>query len=308
MIHTRPKSVVRTILIDLFMVLIAFISASSYIIFIFPNQFAPSGINGLATMIQDAFGFKLGYMSLLVNLPLCAFAVWKLNFTFARRTMIYVIAFSITLFLLEDAPFMQRIAYTGENSAILAPIAAGIVMGAMYGSAIRAGGSTGGTDVIAAIIHYYRPQYSPVWILFIINIVVASLSYFVYDYQLEPVLLCILYSFMSSSVGNFILRGNKSAMKFEIITTHPEELAQEIINTMHHGCTLLEGKGAYTHSEKTVLICVIQKEQVSLMLNILHHFPDTFAYVTQVSETVGNFVHVKDVTRHPATKKEKTLK
>lgn len=301
--------VLHTISVDMIMAMLAFCSAMSYILFVFPNQFAPSGINGLATMIQDAFGFKLGYMSLLVNLPLCIFALWKLNATFARRTMIYVIAFSLTLFFFEEAEFLERFKYVGANSSILAPVTAGIIMGTMYGAAIRAGGSTGGTDVIGAIVHYFKPQYSTVWIIFIINIVVACLSYFVYDYQLEPVLLCILYSFMSTSVSNLILRGSKSAMKFEIITSHPEEIAQEIISQMHHGCTLLQGKGAYTQSDKTVLICVIQKEQVSQMLNILHHFPDTFAYVSQVSETIGNFVHVKETSIYaPKKSKEKVEK
>lgn len=290
----KVKVFTRTVLLDLFVAFMGACSALSYTVFIFPNQFAPAGINGIATMIQEKLGFEVSYLSLIINLPLCIFAFVKLNRTFARRTMEYVVAFSLFLMLFRDWAFLKDFVYHEDYSRLLAPVAAGIITGAIYGTLLRVGGSTGGTDVVGALIHHAKPQYSTVWIIFVINACVAFSSYFVYGYKLEPVLLCILYSFMSTSVSEAIIRGRKSAMKFEIITSHADEIAEAIMTQMHHGCTLLEGKGAYSHADKTVLICVIQKEQVPQMMNILHHFPNTFAYVSQVSETVGNFVHVRE--------------
>jgi len=291
--NVQKKTIWMILIQDFLMLAIAALSAFSYTVFVFPNQFAPSGINGLATMIQYLLNFKVSYMALLINVPLCIVAFCRLDRTFARRTLIYALSFSLFLLLFGKID-MSRFVYKDDNSSLLAPLTAGIIYGFIYGSSIRLGGSTGGTDVIAALIHRVKPRYPTVWILFALNAGVASLSYFVYDFKLEPVLLCIIYCFMSSAVSNAILRGSKEAIKFEVVTSRADEISQLIMDSMHHSCTFLSGTGAYTHTNKTLLICVIHKDQIPIMMNILHRFPETFAYITPVTETVGRFVHVRE--------------
>ena len=86
---------------------------------------------------------------------------------------------------------------------------------------MRLGGSTGGTDLVAALIHEKRPQSNLIWIIFAINVVVAAVSYVVYDFKIEPVILCMAYCFMSSRVSDTMLKGFKEAVKFEIVTDQP---------------------------------------------------------------------------------------
>ena len=82
-------------------VVIAFLMALNYQLFVFPNSFAPAGLNGIFTMLQHLFGFKLSYASILLNVPLAAFVYFKVNRPYAARSMIYTLAFSAFLMLLD---------------------------------------------------------------------------------------------------------------------------------------------------------------------------------------------------------------
>ena len=154
---------------------------------------------------------------------------------------------------------------------------------------LKHGGSTGGMDYVAAMIHKQKPAYSMIHISFAINLIVATVSYFVYDFKIEPVILCIVYSYLTTRVGDYILKGGKEALKVEMITSHPEEITEHIVRELHHSSTILQAQGGYSHQSKTMLICVINKHQITKFTDIISQYPDTFACVSSVNETLGNF-------------------
>ena len=78
-------------------------------------------------------------------------------------------------------------------------------------------------------------------------------------------------------------------MKFEVITRHPEELSAKLLQELHHGVTLIPAEGMFSKTPNYLLICVVNRHQVVQFQNILRSFPDTFAYVSNVNETLGNF-------------------
>lgn len=270
---------------------LACVMGLSYQLFVFPNAFAPAGINGLATMLQYLLHVSIGYLSLLINLPLILLAWKKVDPDFARKTLTFVLAFSAVNLILGRVD-LSALAYHTGSSAILGPVAAGVVSGAVYGWVIRRNGSTGGTDIVAAWVRKKRPEASLVWVIFTLNASVAVLSFFVYGCQFEPVILCLIYCYLSSSISDTILKGGKSAMKFEVITRQPEELSRQLLQQLHHGVTVLQAEGMYSETPRCLLICVVNRHQVVRFQEILARFPDTFAYVSSVSETLGNFKHV----------------
>lgn len=263
----------------------------SYELFVFPNAFAPAGINGLATMLQYLLHINIGYVSLLINLPLILLAWKKVDPDFARKTLAFVLVFSAVTLVLGQMD-LSAIAYDTGSSVILGPVAAGVVSGAVYGWVIRQNGSTGGTDVVAAWVRKKRPEASLVWLIFALNATVAVLSFFVYGYQFEPVILCLIYCYLSSSISDAILKGGKSALKFEVITRQPEALSHQLMDQLHHGVTVLQAEGMYSETPRCLLICVVNRHQVVRFQEILSQFPDTFAYVSGVNETLGNFKHI----------------
>ena len=105
--------------------------------------------------------------------------------------------------------------------------------------------------------------------------------------------LCILYCFISTFVGNLLLKTTKTAYKFTIITTHDDEFIEEITQKLHHGCTQIDAIGTYTDTKKSVLICVVNKHQLNDFQKFVAKYDNTFSYFEIVNETYGNFKHIK---------------
>ena len=271
----------------------AFLCAINYQIFVFPNKFAPAGLNGICTMIQYLFQIQFGYLSLIINIPLGIWAGRKIGYRLVIRTLLYVTAFSFFLILLDKVD-LSYFAYETETgtSTILGPLVAGIITGGCYCLLVRCSANGGGTDFVAAVIHHFRPELNFFWITFGINVLVAFSSYFVYGFQIEPVILCILYCFMSSTVSDKILKSGRSAIRCEIITESPIEISRAIVDQLHHGATLIPAKGVYAGNETNVLLCVVNHAQLPQLLRIVRSFPRTFAVFSGASEVVGNFKRI----------------
>lgn len=270
--------------------LVALAAAVNYELFVFPNQFAPSGINGICTMVQYVSGISVGYLSLLINVPLAIWCYIEVSKPVALRSMVYVLTFSLGLLILDHVD-LSPFAYATENgtSKILGPLVAGIIQGYVYSILVKASAYSGGTDFISAIIHKRDPNKSVFGMSFIMNVCIAVCSYFVYGYQMEPVILCILYSFMSSTVAERLMKSGREAVCFEIITDHPEEISRELIQKLGHSATLVPARGMYSGKETNLLICVVNKTQVAAVTRIVRKYPNTFAVMDPVSEVMGNF-------------------
>ena len=269
---------------------VAILSAFNYELFVFPNKFAPAGLNGICTMIQYITGISVGYMALVINIPLAIFTYLKVSKSLAKRSMVYVAVSSVAMVILSNVD-MSRFAYSTDTgtSAILGPLVGGIIFGSGYSLLVQASSNSGGTDFIAAIIHKYRPDMNIFWLIFGLNVVVAVSSYFVYDYQIEPVLLCILYCYTSSTITDRMTKSGRAAVRFEIITDYPEEISNAIIHKLHHSATLIPGKGMYLGKEVSMLICVVNKSQMAKLAAIVRNYPNTFAVMSSVNEVMGNF-------------------
>ena len=184
-------------------------------------------------------------------------------------------------------------AYSTANgtSHILGPLTAGLIMGYIYAILMKASAYTGGTDFVAAIIHAKNPEKSVYGLSFLMNALVAVSSYFVYDFKMEPVLLCILYSFASTNMAERFLKNGRSAVRFEIITNYPEQISKEIINKLHHTATVFPAKGMYNGKEVDIVMCVVNNSQMAALSQIVQRYPHTFAIMSQVNEVMGNFRH-----------------
>ncbi len=269
-------------------VVLAIVNGLNYHLFVFPNQFAPAGLNGLCTMFQYVTHWNMGYLSLLINLPLAALIFFKVNKSLALRSMFYVLSFSLSLVLLEKID-LSVFAYSTANSTVVGPLVSGVIYSVIGTFLLKAGANAGGTDFISLLIFKKNPHFNFFTIVFILNAMVAGLSYFVYGYKIEPVLMSVLYSFTSSMLIDRANKADHSAVRFEIITEHPKEISQIIIDKMHHSATLLPGTGIYRGKEMSVLICVVNNTQKAAMVEFLREQKDTFSVCSQVMEVHGNF-------------------
>lgn len=277
-------------------VLTAILLAFVYYIFIVTNNFAPAGLNGIATMIQYKTGFSISYMSLLINIPLSILAYFLVQKDFAVKTLLFSLVYSVSFLFLQHSG-LSFIQYNALGHDTIYPvILSGVLAGSVYGVCFRNNASTGGTDVISRYINKIRPDTNFFIITFTLNAIVAIASVFVYSentLNYKPMALCIIYCFISTFVGNLMLKTTKTAYKFTVITTHKDEFTKEITRNLHHGCTEIEAIGTYTGDKKTVLICIINKHQLNDFQKIVSKYDNTFSYFETINETYGNFKHIK---------------
>ena len=217
--------------------------------------------------------------------------------TFAVKTLVFSLVYSAAYLLLQQSN-TDFIKYNAQGHDTIFPvIISGVISGLVYGMCLKCNASTGGTDIVSRYINKVRPETNFFKVTFILNAIVAVVSLFVYseggsaDYK--PVALCITYCFISNFVGNYMIKGTKTAYKFTIITTHPDEISKEVSDRLMHSTTKLDAVGTYTNTEKSVLICVVNKHQLTDVKNIIGSYSDTFAFYELVNETYGNFIHVK---------------
>lgn len=292
----------KDLLTYFFIILIATLLAFNYQLFIVKNGFAPAGLNGIATMVQYKTGFSIGYMSLIINVPLCILAYFLVDKKFAKRSLTFCLTYSFVFLYLQKIGLTQFQYNAQGHDTVFPVLLSGVISGFVYGTCFRTNSSTGGTDIISKYISIKKSELNFFWVTFILNTIVAIISFFVYAkpdssgsliYDYKPVCLCIFYCFISSFIGSYIIKGTKTAYKFTIITTHPKEISEEITKKLKHSSTEITSHGSYSGNENAVLICVINRHQMVEFQNILKKYDNTFSFSETVNEIYGNFKKIQ---------------
>ena len=135
-----------------FIVLLGVLMSLGYIFFVITNNFAPAGINGIAVMVQYKLNFSVGFMSLIINIPLCVFAFFFVNRKFAVRTLVFCLVYSFSYLFLQKLD-LSRFQYNANGVDTIYPVLiAGLISGFCYGCLFRLNSSSGGTDVVAKFV------------------------------------------------------------------------------------------------------------------------------------------------------------
>ncbi len=269
----------------------ACLSAFALHVFVYPANFAPSGIDGVATMLQKLTGFGAGYYTLIFNLPLLAVAWFLLKKRYVIYTVLFTVVSSILIEVLAAVNFYQ---YVSANNALLSAIFSGILLGARTGLMLRFGASSGGIDVVASMVQKKKPYANIERTISLICYLIIGLSFFVYEKDLQCILLSIVQMFVFEKAAAVIMRDTRNAVKFEIITRNPELLKNEIIFNLKHGATITDCRGMFTDEERYLIITIVNNRQVPEFLKIIKKHPDTFVYYSEVTGVKGNFRWFKD--------------
>ena len=267
------------------MALLAICSALNFQLIILPNDFAPSGIDGICTMIEHLIGTNIGYLSLAVNIPLFIAAIFFLKKSFVIKTGIFFTTFSLAMIFFGDVLDLSALHYISDTSPILSPIAGGVVRGAIYFVTIKYEGSSGGIDIIAEIVKKFNPHYNLMNILFAINTSIAIGAFFVFG-SFDAAISSIVYSFVTSTVSKSIQSAKKERVRVEIITSDANILCDRITNSLKLPATILDAHGAYSGSDKKMVICVTTKDNVSKIESALIDFPDAVTFESTVSNSI----------------------
>lgn len=303
--ETKQPKINKKVESALYIFLAALFYAIGYHYFIATCKFAPGGLPGIIAMVQYETGVvkdttgKIDYSTLLlviVNIPLLIYASKIMGKEFSVKTFITALIMAVLMFCMAnfiDPRYTFTITKSPEVSDVgtrlVSAILGGVFSGTSLAFALKVNASTGGADVIGAMLQKKNPHRGVGAMVFVVNAVILTVSFFVYDKDWMPIFLAVIHLFVSSMVCDRIMQGAKTALKFEVITEHADEISTEIIEELGHGVTTMPAKGMFEGKEKKMLICVIKPRQISKFQDIIKKYPETFAYVGSVNEIIGKF-------------------
>lgn len=247
-----------------------------------PNQIAPGGANGIATLLNFLFGVPIGTAAFFINLPLLIIGYRVLGRRFTLRTLRAV---AISTIMMDLVWSWLVPAYRGDQ--LLAALFAGVFSGIGSGLVFMRGSTTGGSDIVTKLILKKYPYISTGAIAMTVNGSVIIAAALIYG-RIESALYGLIMTFASGRVIDAIVYGSNTGKYAMIVTRHPDEISQRIMRELHRGVTILDAKGAYNGQATSVLMCVVRKHQFFQLRHLIRLVdPDAFVIVTEAHEILG---------------------
>lgn len=259
-------------------------------VFVYPSNFAPMGVDGIATMLQTLTGVNAGIYTFVLNLPLFIAAWFILKKRYVIYTILFIALTSGLLIVLEEVHMWQ---YVTETDRLISAIFSGIMLGVRTGVMLKIGGSAGGADIIACIVQSKRPYGNIERLISLICYGIMGLSYFVYR-DLNCIFLSIVQLIIFEMVMKSVLSPTRNATEMKIVTKNPEEIKHELLYNLKHGATVVESRGMFTEEGSTIIFSVINNRQIPEFLRMIKKYPETFVYYSDVKGVHGNFRWMKD--------------
>ena len=260
-----------------------------------PNDFTMGGVSGIAILLEDITGgvAKKSAVVFLINLPMLLLSFFCVRKKFALLTVGNSLLQSLWLSVFEIAG-VPEIEFPDAGTKIFAAVAGGVCIGASVAFALKAGGSTGGLDILAVVIKRKTSANSIATLIALFNAVIICASFFVYNVEesfairLTPILLALCQIYAEKKTNDSITNGFQSAVEFRVVTDKPEEMSLALMSELSRGVTSFTVTGMFMKEEHTMLVCVVSNSQINAFKRIIKRIdPDSFAVLSNVSQVVG---------------------
>lgn len=253
--------------------------------FLNPNQLAPGGVSGIAIILQEVFPFLpgVGMLILILNVPIMILGAWKFGIKFVLSTVYTLIVSSI---MIDVLPSLTNIVSVTDDM-MLAAIIGGGLFGVAMGVMFRMETTTGGMDVIVKIIKQKRPymKTGQIYMLMDVVILVASAMAF---HNIEVALFATIAIYVSSVVMDKAIYGGDEATLVYIISNRRKIIAVRMMQELDVGVTMMKGMGAYSNVSTEIIMCVMRKQRLAKVRNILKEVdPEAFMIVSSANEVFG---------------------
>lgn len=260
--------------------------------FVVPHHLFEGGATGITLITYYLFNIPISVMNLIINIPLFILA-WKI---FGAKTLysslLGTISLSIWLAIFDKIP----LSFNLEGDLVIVALVAGVLLGLGLGIIFNAGGTTGGTDIVARILNKYT-NISVGKLLFALDFLILMLILIIFQ-DLRLVTYTLLFDFIVSRVIDLIGEGGYAGKGFMIITQKPMEVADKINEELGRGVTFISGQGYYSQKDLKIIYCIIARNEMIKMKELIHTIdPRAFITITEAHEILGEgFTFVKEET------------
>lgn len=283
--NADPLNPVQRVIWDFAHVLLgSAVVAVAFNIFLLPNQIASGGVSGISTIFNFTFGFEPAYTQWAFNIPLFVLGVLLLGGSLAGSLLYGSKTLAGTIFL-PFVVFLTRDLEPATTDPLLAAIFGGIGVGLGLGIVFRSNSSTGGTDLAAQIVTKYTGMSLGASVFIMDGLIVIS-SAFVFGFEFA--LYALIGLFTTGKTIDIVQMGIGYSKMAIIISEYEEEVKQGLLTQVDRGVTKFVGYGGYTNHERPVLMCVVGRNEVTKLKQIVQTIdPSAFVIVSNASEVLG---------------------
>jgi uncharacterized membrane-anchored protein YitT (DUF2179 family) len=258
----------------------AFMVALAADLFLIPNKVVSGGVTGIAIILYYLVGTPVGLVVLALNVPLFLAGLrWSGGLATGLRTAFAVLILSFFLDYLGP-----RVPHVTADP-LLYTVYGGILDGLGMGLVLRFQGTTGGTDILARLARRFMGVNFGTTLL-VTNVVIIGAAAFIFGP--EPAMYAIILAAVSSKVIDLVQEGERSARSAIIVSAKSDPIRAAILVEMERGVTVLEGRGGYTNDQREVLLCAVQRSELSRLKRLVHEIdPAAFVIIGSVHEVLG---------------------
>lgn len=274
---------VPSFLKELFCLLVGeFIYSVGVHVFTSPNNIAPGGVTGIATLLNYLFDWHIGIVTLCINIPLLILSIFFLGKRFTFRTLSAVMLFTVFM----DYVVVYIPEYHGDT--FLASLFGGVLMGVGLGLIFMGDFTSGGTDIIVRLIQKKYPHFSTGKLIMLFDVAIITISVFVYDKDINVALYAFIAIYACSIMIDTIIYGADIGRMVMIVSDKSGEISSVLLEKLDRGVTLLDAKGGYTGKEKQVIMIAVKRNQFYKVKKMVYSIdPAAFMIVTEAGEIVG---------------------
>lgn len=249
--------------------------------FAVPNSIAQSGFTGIAVIVNHLFSLPVGIVNLALNIPMLILMWIFLGRQLVARTLWVTVILSTAL----DVFGAIMPTYTGDK--LLASLFCGILEGAGLGLITITGATSGGTDIVARLIHK-KWKFITIGKVVLVADALVIISNMIVFRSIESGLYAIITIFASTRLIDSMVYGTGNGKMLMIITEKPEEISKAIITSSHRGVSIVPVVGAYTGENKNMLICVARRHEIPGIIRTSKAIDHkTFIIVSEANEILG---------------------
>lgn len=271
------------------------IYAVAWNFFMSPFQFLVGGVTGIGAIIQYTFGLSMQYTYFFINLILILIAIKILGFKFCIKTIYAIITLTLLLGIFEGI-FKEQNAFTilGPTKQLEACLVGSIFTGIGIALCFLSNGSTGGVDIVAAIVNKYKDVSFGRAMLYIDLCIITS-GYFIVPFEGPDSvgLAKVFYGYINLVIVNvsldYMVNSNRQMVQFFIFSSKYEEIGYYITRSMRRGVTLLDSVGFYSKTEGKVITTIARANQTNELFNIVKQIdPNALISQMKVMGVYGN--------------------
>ena len=265
--------------------------------FVVPSNFSPSGIDGLCTILYEITGINMGVFKIVINIPLLILAYVFLDKKYVLFIIFFTLLDSLGVVFLESINFyiylpVGAVGHELIGYRLISALVSGILLGVCVGIMLKIGYSSGGVDIIACLVHKWKPHLNVERVISICAYSIVALSFFVYN-ELTSIFLSAIQIFVSECIVAAILKRDRYAVEVKIVTKNPQEIKEEILKNHKHGATIVKSQGMYSGDDNYIIFSVMNVKEIPKLMNILKKYKETFVYFSDGFRVQGDF-HFRD--------------